>query len=194
MSMQTDEFELGAEKSDGEHVQHCRNGQPEDFRFLVRRYQGVLFSFLVSRLRGDQSLAEDAAQESMLRAFTQLRKLKKPESFQAWLFGIAGHVAHEFQRSASRRQELAEEDLMLAAEPSRSAEELPLEEAIAALPEIHRRMILLRYYEGLSCQEVAGRLGMPLGTVTKTLSRAYAQLRQILQNNNEEAAVEEKTI
>jgi DNA-directed RNA polymerase specialized sigma24 family protein len=41
-------------------------------------------------------------------------------------------------------------------------------------------VILLRYYEGLSCQEVAIRLAVPLGTVTKTLSRAYARLRQEL--------------
>ena len=56
-----------------------------------------------------------------------------------------------------------------------------MEEAIAVLPESYRQVILLRYYEGLSCQEVATRLGMPLGTVTKTLSRAYALLRQELE-------------
>jgi RNA polymerase sigma factor (sigma-70 family) len=59
-------------------------------------------------------------------------------------------------------------------------EEPPLEAAIAALPETYRQVILLRYYEGLSCQKVAIRLAMPLGTVTKTLSRAYALLRQEL--------------
>jgi RNA polymerase sigma factor (sigma-70 family) len=51
---------------------------------------------------------------------------------------------------------------------------------MAVLPENHRQVILLRYYEGLSCQEVATRLAQPLGTVTKTLSRAYALLRQEL--------------
>jgi RNA polymerase sigma factor (sigma-70 family) len=56
-----------------------------------------------------------------------------------------------------------------------------LEEVIALLPESHRQVILMRYYEGLSCQDVAPRLGMPLGTVTKTLSRAYALLRTELQ-------------
>ena len=61
-----------------------------------------------------------------------------------------------------------------------STPEYPLEEVIAALPESYRQVILLRYYEGLSCQEIATRLEMPLGTVTKTLSRAYAQLRQEL--------------
>jgi len=60
-------------------------------------------------------------------------------------------------------------------------QEYPLEEVIAALPENYRQVILLRYYEGLSCQEVATRLGMPLGTITKTLSRAYLLLRQELQ-------------
>jgi RNA polymerase sigma-70 factor (ECF subfamily) len=58
--------------------------------------------------------------------------------------------------------------------------EYPLEEAIAVLPESYRQVILMRYYEGLSCQDVATRLGMPLGTVTKTLSRAYVLLRQEL--------------
>jgi RNA polymerase sigma factor (sigma-70 family) len=56
-----------------------------------------------------------------------------------------------------------------------------LEEVIAVLPESYRQVILMRYYEGLSCQDVATRLGMPLGTVTKTLSRAYALLREELQ-------------
>jgi len=60
-------------------------------------------------------------------------------------------------------------------------EDCPLEEVIAVLPESHRQVILLRYYEGLSCQEVARRLDMPLGTVTKTLSRAYLLLRRELQ-------------
>jgi RNA polymerase sigma-70 factor (ECF subfamily) len=60
------------------------------------------------------------------------------------------------------------------------AEDYPLEEAMTALPEKHRHVIVLRYYEGLSCQEIATRLAMPLGTVTKTLSRAYLLLRQEL--------------
>jgi RNA polymerase sigma-70 factor (ECF subfamily) len=70
---------------------------------------------------------------------------------------------------------------MLADAADSPAAEYPLEEAIAALPEAYRHVILLRYYEGLSCQDVATRLELPLGTVTKTLSRAYALLRQELQ-------------
>ena len=115
-----------------------------------------------------------------MRAFLSLKKLRKPESFYSWLLGIAGRVAKEQFRSELRRRqdcEVAETMMNSAADHS---EDHSLEEAIAALPENYRQVILLRYYEGLSCQEVTTRLGVPLGTVTKTLSRAYALLRQEL--------------
>ena len=115
-----------------------------------------------------------------MRAFLSLKKLRKPESFYSWLLGIAGRVAKEQFRSKLHRQqegEVAETMMISAADRD---EDYPLEEAIAALPENHRQVILLRYYEGLSCQEVTTRPKLPLGTVTKTLSRAYALLRQEL--------------
>ena len=69
---------------------------------------------------------------------------------------------------------------MMAAPSERRAEDQALDEAIAALPGAQRRVILLRYYEKLSCREVAEQLNLPCGTVTKYLSRAYARLRQSL--------------
>ena len=130
---------------------------------------------------GDPGDVEEAAQESFVRAFLSLKKLRKPESFCFWLLGIAGRVASEQFRSAAQRarnRQAAEGMMAVAVEEDR--EEYPLEEVIAALPETYRRVILLRYYEGLSCQGVATRLDMPLSTITKTLSRAYALLRQEL--------------
>jgi RNA polymerase sigma-70 factor (ECF subfamily) len=164
--------------TDKEHVERCLDGNPEDFGLLVDRYQKPLFSFLASRVGFPQ--AEEAAQESFVRAFLSLKKLRKPESFYSWLLGIAGRVAKEQFRSQLRRRqdsEVAETMMTSAADHN---EDCPLEEVIAVLPESHRQVILLRYYEGLSCQEVARRLDMPLGTVTKTLSRAYLLLRQEL--------------
>ena len=60
-----------------------------------------------------------------------------------------------------------------------------LEAAIAQLPEAYRKIILLRYYGGHSCNQIAERFNMPLGTVTKTLSRAYAMLRKLLQQQEQ---------
>lgn len=165
--------------NDREYVERGREGHPEDFGRLVSRYQKPLFSWLTGRIDGSHQ-AEEAVQESFVRAFLSLKKLRKPESFYSWLLGIAGRVAKEqfrHQEGAQREREAAE--TMMANEASLD-QDYPLEEAIATLPESHRQVILLRYYEGLSCQETATQLGMPLGTVTKTLSRAYALLRQEL--------------
>ncbi len=165
--------------SDKEYVERCRDGHADEFGILVQRYQKPLFSYLATRM-GDAMDAEEAAQESFVRAFQSLKKLRKPESFYSWLLGIAGRVAKEqFRAMEHRRRDRAVAEAMLVEVPDHG-EEYPLEEAIAALPESHRRVILMRYYEGLSCQEVATRLALPLGTVTKTLSRAYALLRQEL--------------
>jgi len=166
--------------TDKEYVERCRDGHPEDYRLLVDRYQRPLFSFLTGRVR-DQMGAEEAVQESFVRAFLSLKKLRKPESFYSWLLGIAGRVAKEQFRALAHRARDREAAEAMMTDVTDNTEDYPLEEAIAALPESHRRVILLRYYEGLSCQEVAIRLAMPLGTVTKTLSRAYALLRQELE-------------
>jgi RNA polymerase sigma-70 factor (ECF subfamily) len=167
--------------TDAEYVRSSRNGHPDDFRLLVQRYQRPLFAYLSSRLR-DPLEAEEAAQESFVRAFLSLKKLRKPESFYAWLMGIAGRVLKEqFRATARRQKDSAIAETLLAENPG-PAPEYALEEAIAVLPESYRQVILLRYYEGHSCQEIATRLEMPLGTVTKTLSRAYALLRQELQD------------
>jgi RNA polymerase sigma-70 factor (ECF subfamily) len=167
--------------TDKEYVDRCRDGHPEDFGLLVDRYQKPLFSYLASRVANFPQ-AEEAAQESFVRAFLSLKKLRKPESFYSWLLGIATRVAKEqFRSELHRRQDREAAETMLAGAAGHE-QEYPLEEAMAALPENHRQVILLRYYEGLSCQEVSTRLAMPLGTVTKTLSRAYALLRQELKS------------
>ena len=165
--------------TDRDYVESSRNGCPEHFRQLVQRYQKPVFAYLASRM-GDPLEAEEAAQESFVRAFLTLKTLRKPESFYAWLLGIAGRVAKEQFRSAAHRERDREAAEVMIAEATDDEKDHPLEEVIAALPETYRQVILLRYYEGLSCQEVSTRLEMPLGTVTKTLSRAYALLRQEL--------------
>ncbi len=165
--------------TDEQCVNRCRDGHPEEFSLLVGRSQKPLFAYLARRL-GDQLEAEEAAQESFVRAFFALKKLRKPEAFHSWLIGIAGRVLKEQFRGTKRRERDCEAaGTMLEASPD-NRPEYPLEEALAALPDGYRQVVLLRYYEGLSCQELATRLELPLGTVTKRLSRAYALLRQQL--------------
>ncbi|MFZ2960710.1 MAG: RNA polymerase sigma factor [Candidatus Ozemobacteraceae bacterium] len=167
------------EKTDLECIQRCRDGHGDDFRFLVQRYEKPLFAYLMCRL-GNRALAQEAAQESLVRAYFGLPKLEKPESFHSWLIGIGARVALEFRRSSPKSAANVDELEFQPAATTEESQEYLLDEAIAMLPDSQRKVIMLRYYDDLSCQQIAERLRIPLGTVTKTLSRAYAELREQL--------------
>jgi len=171
-------------QTDKYYIQRCLNGHSDDFRWLVRRYQPVLLAHLAGRL-GSRDRAEEAAQEAFVRAYFNLEKLRKQQSFFSWLIGIATRVAKEQQRSQQHRGQLPD-SLPDKTPCSTVSQDQPLEQAIAELPDSYRQLILLRYYGGHSCSEVAQQLDMPVGTVTKTLSRAYAKLRELLQRQKNE--------
>ncbi|NLH42471.1 MAG: RNA polymerase sigma factor [Planctomycetes bacterium] len=168
-------------ETDQYYVERCLDGHPDDFRHLVRRYQPVLLAHLAGKL-GHRDSAEEAAQETLVRAYFKMDKLKKPESFFAWLLGIADNVAKEQQRKEIvRRQRESVREVCEETPPPELSEDYGLEAAVAGLPEAYRTVILLRYYGGQSCKQIAEQLEVPLGTVTVTLSRAYALLRSALQ-------------
>jgi RNA polymerase sigma-70 factor (ECF subfamily) len=167
-------------EADGYFVRRCLDGHPDDYRYLVRRYQGVLTAHLVGQL-GSRDLAEEVAQEVLVRCYFGLDKLRNEDSFFSWMLGTANHTAKEHLRKLQRDRKLAQHLSELPPRDEQSDEsDYALARSIAGLSEQHRQMILLRYYGGCSCKEVADILGLPLGTVTKTLSRAYAQLREKL--------------
>jgi RNA polymerase sigma-70 factor (ECF subfamily) len=177
-------------ETDEYYVERCLDGHPDDFRYIVRRYQSVLLAHLAGKL-GDKDRAEEAAQESLVRAYFNMNRLNKPGSFFSWLLGIADRVAKEHQRKEQlRRQREAIRSFSDEAPSPELSQDYGLEAAIAGLPEGYRQVVLLRYYGDRSCSQVAEQLDMPLGTVTKTLSRAYAMLRKSLQQPKETESYE----
>ncbi len=173
-------FMVGSDnlQTDKYYIARCLNGHSDDYRYLVGRYQAVLLAHLAGRL-GSKDDAEEAAQEVFVRAYFGLSKLKKPASFFSWLLGIANRVAKEQQRERQRQQQRADSVTDKSAGVW-AGHDFPLARTIGELPESYRELILLRYYAGHSCKDIAAQLDMPVGTVTKKLSRAYAMLRQRL--------------
>jgi RNA polymerase sigma factor (sigma-70 family) len=120
-----------------------------------------------------------------------MNKLKRPGAFFSWLLGISDRVAKEQQRKQQiRRQREAIRSYSEEAESPELSQDYALEAAIAEMPEAYRRVVLLRYYGGYSCSQIAELFEMPLGTVTKTLSRAYVMLRESLQQQKKEEVYE----
>jgi RNA polymerase sigma-70 factor (ECF subfamily) len=168
-------------------VTQAQNGDRNAFSELVRLYaQGVLN--VIFRMCGDTQLAEDAAQETFIRAWQNLSSYRPQTSLRNWLYRIAVNVGTDMLRKEKRIMPDAIEDLHLS-DGQPGLESLVLQQertvwvqkAILSLPEASRAVLVLREYEGLSYQEISSTLDIPLGTVMSRLSYARSLLKAKLE-------------
>lgn len=125
---------------------------------------------MISRV-GPAAPIDDIVQESFSRGLAKAESLHAEDSLFSWLCGIALRVAKEMARKERRtpRVNVANDPEPIGSPLLEAAENLPAEYAV---------VIRLRFVEELDCRQIATRLDVPLGTVTKRLSRAYAMLRE----------------
>lgn len=162
-------------------VHAARRGDRIAFDTLVGRYARAVLARQFAWTK-DTAAAEDLAQETFFRAWQGLGRLKEPKAFGSWLLSIGGFVGQEWLRRKQSDQRLRQSAAPPPAPPRREeGPDLPLARAVAELAPEVQQLLALRHDRGLSCEEIARELGRPLGTVTKTLSRAYEQLRARLE-------------
>jgi RNA polymerase sigma-70 factor (ECF subfamily) len=136
----------------------------------------------------DRTLADDAAQEAMQKAFASLRRFDETRPFAPWLKRIAVNRAIDHLRRG-RRLEVAldDETTFHAWSIGDTAEEdvrhWAVADAVAALGAGKRVVIVLHYWLDLPLEEIAGVLGLPIGTVASRLARAKVELRQVLEES-----------
>lgn len=149
-----------------------------EFEAIVRQYQKQLlviaFHYLQSR-----SDAEDAVQEVFLRLYTSGKTFESEEHRKSWLIRATIHRCKDLLRSAWRRKTA----------PLDAAGELPdaeyepdrlVQQAVLALPQKYREVVMLYYYADYSCAEIAAMLHRRTTTVQTQLQRARALLKQTL--------------
>lgn len=158
---------------------------------LVTRHHSALLGYLYRLTGGDRPLAEDLVQETFLRVLQQ-RSYRADHPFKPWLYAIATNLARDtFKSSAVRcryRVDDGEEALLHLYDSAPGPEERALSaeqgsEVMAALNQLgeeYRVALLLRFYQGLSLQEIAETLRVPLGTVKSRLSVGTHRLRALL--------------
>ena len=153
----------------------------------VRDYSSELFG-MAYRLCGRHDVADDLVQETYYEAWKTLGRLRDHEKARAWLFEILRHRYARWARSRSRMPSLLSSHESLAsaaAAPERSVDEVcaerdTLQLALDSLDERFRVTFLFVFFEGLTCQQAADRLDLPLGTILSRLHRARTQLRHVL--------------
>lgn len=151
------------------------------FGKLVVYFQDMAFGYALSLL-GERHLAEDATQEGFVAAWQNIRSLREPDSFPAWLRRIVQWQCYRYRRSQNHLLVPLEEDLRSAVESpldqvSREDMSDKVREAVEALPETLREVTLLRYIGDYSPSEIAGFMGLKAGTVRKRLYEARNKLK-----------------
>ncbi|GBD07324.1 ECF RNA polymerase sigma factor SigW [bacterium HR21] len=162
-----------------ELVQAFRAGDPEAFQKLYNAYARGVYRFCL-RLLGDATAAEDAFQDTWLRAYEHRHELRS-DGFRVWLFRIAYRVCLNCRRQRRECQEFDEElapgSLDVNTDPYLREH---IRRALERLPERLRAVVLLRIYEECSYEEIAAILGIEVGAARVRMHRARLLLRRWL--------------
>ena len=165
-------------------------GDEEAIEVLFARYAQPLYGFFW-RLTSDPALAEDLLQELFIRLVNYTGKL--PQHFRAWLYTVARNLSYDALRAQGRKQihqadgfddNLDELKDVMQNEPEktalRRADDERIRKSLDQLPDVQREVVVLRYYQELSLEEIAEVTKVPLGTVKSRLYRALELLRGML--------------
>ena len=156
-------------------------GNKRAFDELVRRYQSPVRRFFLSQTLGDSQLSDDLAQDTFIKAYTNIRSFKGLASFQTWLMRIAYNVFYDYTRSKHQTEDVD-------AAPQRSASEnsslkMDLYAALALLKPDERTCITLQLIDGYDIAGIAKITGLKEGTVKSHLSRGKEKLATYLRQN-----------
>lgn len=183
-------------------VKKAKKGDTKAFGELVKRYERYIVN-LVYRTLGYSEDAEDIAQETFIKAFTNIKNFKEESKFSTWLSKIAINLCMDKFRSKSSKEENLEEGVWLTIpqnsyyDPEETAERLEIQErirkAVASLPEELRIVFVLRELEDLSYDEISKMLNIPMGTVESRLYRARMKLKTLLSDLRTVEEVTEKS-
>lgn len=156
----------------------------EEFSRLVSQYQQQLLHMCAIYLH-DDTAAEDAVQETFLKAFRALPKFRGECSEKTWLMRIAMNTCHDMARSSWFRhidRRITPDQLQLPIHQNfHDDQKEELAQAIMRLPQRYKDTLLLYYYQDMSQEEVAQALNASPSTVSKRLKHAREKLRDLLE-------------
>ena len=173
--------------SESETLDACRRGDREAQRWFYDRYRTRVFSIALHYLRGDEAGAEDVTQEVFVKVFRSLSRFEAAARISTWLYRIVVNACHDELRRRRRLVFIGDtpnvDNLTVDPhDPMWEAEEIG--RAVHALAPKFRMVVLLRYFEDLSYDQIAEVLDTSAGTVASRLHRAHAALSQTLKHLN----------
>jgi RNA polymerase sigma-70 factor (ECF subfamily) len=184
-----------SERTDEELILLVQEGQNQAFDALVGRYKNRLYSYLY-RLLGNESEAEEFAQETFVRAYMHADKYRTIARFSTWLYTIATNLVRNRIRNIKRRPRMVSiwtedsggedgrwvdiKDESPTPEETMDRKRLQemIQQAIEKIPSKYRAAFVLREINGLSYEEIAATTGLKLGTVRSRINRGRMHFKK----------------
>lgn len=177
-------------------IERCKKGDLSAFDELVRRYEKPVYNFAY-RMAGNYDDASDIASEALIKVFNAIGSFRGDASFTTWLYRIVTNVYLDHRKRRRGRGDVSLDEYLELDEgsvPRQVVDTAPtpseefeirarndaLMRAVGELPEYQRMMVLLFHGQGLSYEEIAEIMSLPIGTVKSRLNRARLALREIL--------------
>ena len=168
-------------------IARARRGDADAFEQLVVAYRDQVFR-LALRMCGNEADADEVAQEAFLSAWKALPNFRGDSRFSTWLYQLTSHAAIDLMRREKRQ--IAAEDITEVSTPDpgpspqqqaeRSETRQAVRDAMGQLSPEYRQIVVLRFLQELSYEEIGAVLKLPPGTVKSRLNRAKSQLKDIL--------------
>lgn len=158
-------------------------GDKRAFGKLVNKYQSQVRRFFLGLTLGDSALSDDLAQETFIKAYTNILSFRGLSVFSTWLFRIGYHVFLDYARSRRATGMIAAERIERAGQNTDVGLKLDIYNCLKMLKDEERLCVVLQLIEGQTIERVAEITGMPTGTVKSHLSRGKTKLAAILKEN-----------
>ena len=169
------------ERSEIHLIKAATGGDIESFGELCRRYYPAMAAVAYAVLN-DHQLAEDAAQESFARALVRIKSLKEGGKFAPWVAAICRNVAKDMV--AAKARHISTEDIsQVDNDESLDENDRMIRRAIEQLPESAKDLVVLRYYDGLSYEQISSVLGISKASINGRLTRAKRKMADYLRMN-----------
>jgi RNA polymerase sigma-70 factor (ECF subfamily) len=157
-------------------------GDPTAFIKLSKQYQGLMYKTAYGML-GNEHDAADAVQEALLKSYRDISKLRDPQQFKNWLCRILVNRCIDIIRQRQRTTPVEQVWIPDTVEHN-SDIKIDISKAVAELDEQHRVVIILRFFQDMTINDIADVLNCPAGTVKSRLYRALQKMKAKLKFDN----------
>ncbi len=171
------------EESDREVIIRIRDGNKEAYKIIVNGYMKKAY-YTALGFVGNLDDAADVSQEAFIRAYKSISRFDISKPFFPWYYKILKNVCLNYKRKRRALHEVPIEivqDKVMSQSPGKESLSHEVWNAISKLGDDEKEIILLKYFQGLSCKEIAQELDCPIGTVMSRLYYARKQLRKKLE-------------